>query len=52
MSVEHANQAGPRGYSTAKAVAGLGDTALVLFAAREAAKLFWSIILRRFPELR
>jgi len=52
MSVEHANQAGPRGYSTSKAVAGLGDTALVLFAAREAAKLFWSIVVKRFPELR
>jgi hypothetical protein len=38
--------------SDAHAVATLSDTALVLYAARQAAKLFWAIVVKRFPELK
>lgn len=38
--------------NVAQAVKTLGDVPLVLWAAREAVRLFWSICLKRWPELR
>lgn len=36
----------------ARAAQTLSETAYVLYAARQAARLFWSLILKRYPELR
>lgn len=38
--------------SDARAAQTLSETAYVLYAARQAARLFWSLILKRYPELR
>lgn len=44
----------PRGdyRSDARAAETLSETAYILYAARQAARLFWSIVCKRFPELR
>jgi hypothetical protein len=42
---------GERPLNDAHAARTLSDAALILYAARQAAKLFWAIILKRFPEL-
>ena len=38
--------------SDAHALQTLGDVPLVLYAAKQAAKLFWAIVTKRWPELR